>query len=211
MVMVPPSACQTTSALKMPMVPRVTMKGSMRPNVTTRPLARPQAALTATATAMPSARVSTPPEPAPFSVRIITPATRAAMEPTERSSPPPAITKVAPIAMMAMKAERVTTLRRFAGSRKLGLTRAPSARSAASAMKGESARMSTVGQRRPAAGAATASVMGEALLSGPALMPGPPSRRSPPPRARGRRWRGRRSRPPSSARPRPRRRSVRSA
>ena len=47
------------------------------------------------------------------------------MEPTDRSSPPPAMTKVAPTAMMAMKAERVTTLSRFDAVRKSGLISAP--------------------------------------------------------------------------------------
>ncbi len=45
MVMVPPAARKITSARKMPIVPSVTMKGSMRPKVTMSPLARPQAAL----------------------------------------------------------------------------------------------------------------------------------------------------------------------
>ncbi len=35
---------------------------------------------------------------------IMMPVTKAAIEPTERSSPPEEITKVAPTAMMAMKA-----------------------------------------------------------------------------------------------------------
>ena len=47
------------------------------------------------------------------------------MEPTERSSPPPAMTKVAPTAMMAMKAERVTTLRRFDGGEEVGVDERP--------------------------------------------------------------------------------------
>ena len=41
---------QVISARKMPIVPSVTMKGSIRPKVTIRPLARPQAAPSASAT-----------------------------------------------------------------------------------------------------------------------------------------------------------------
>ena len=125
MVMVPPAASQITSERKMPMVPSVTMKGSMRPKVTIRPFARPQAALTAMAASMPSGERAHSPPPRLLRVRIIMPAVSAAMEPTERSSPPPAITKVAPTAMMAMKAERVTTFSRFDAVRKSGLMSAP--------------------------------------------------------------------------------------
>ena len=126
----------------MPMVPSVTMNGSIRPNVTIRPLARPQAALKRNGAQSCRARACLRRAPPTLlSVRIITPATSAAMEPTERSSPPPEITKVAPTAMMAMKAERVTTFMRLETVRKSGLMREPATTSTKRAMNGESARM----------------------------------------------------------------------
>ncbi len=54
---------------------------------------------------------------------IMTPVMKAAIEPTDRSSPPEEITKVAPTAMMAMKALRATTLLRLVADKKSGLTR----------------------------------------------------------------------------------------
>ena len=48
-----------------------------------------------------------------FITMIITPAITAAIEPTDRSSPPEVITKVAPMAMMPMKEVRASTLVRL--------------------------------------------------------------------------------------------------
>ena len=70
---------------------------------------------------------------------ISTPATSAAIEPTERSSPPAVMTSVSPTAMVAMKVERASTLVMFSPLRKRGLTKAPSAHSSASARKGATA------------------------------------------------------------------------
>ena len=51
-----------------------------------------------------------------FMNMIMTPVTKAVIEPTERSSPPDEMTKVAPTAMIAMKALRVMTLLRLFAS-----------------------------------------------------------------------------------------------
>ena len=56
---------------------------------------------------------------------IMMPVTKAIMEPTDRSKPPEEMTKVAPTAMIAMKALRVTTLIRLADDTKLEFTNAP--------------------------------------------------------------------------------------
>ena len=48
-----------------------------------------------------------------FITMIITPAITAAIEPTDRSSPPAVMTKVAPMAMMPMNDERASTLVRL--------------------------------------------------------------------------------------------------
>src|SRR5688500_10508905 len=67
---------------------------------------------------------------------IMMPVTKAIIEPMDRSSPPDAITKVAPTAMIAMKALRVTTLIRLADAMKFEFTSPPKSRITASAMKG---------------------------------------------------------------------------
>src|SRR5690606_36002376 len=69
-------------------------------------------------------------------VMIMMPVTNAIMEPTERSSPPEEMTKVAPTAMIAMKADRVITLIRFAPEVKFELISAPRRTITASAMNG---------------------------------------------------------------------------
>src|SRR4051812_14056207 len=100
----------------MPRVPSVTMKGSMRPLVISRPWIHPKTAPSTNASSMPSAITSTG-EPtlgaALFITRIMQPAISAAIEPTDRSMPPLMITKHMPTAMMPMKAVRVSTLSRL--------------------------------------------------------------------------------------------------
>src|SRR4051795_4034996 len=97
----------------MPRVPRVTMKGSMRPLVISRPWIHPKTAPSTNASSMPSAITSTG-EPtlgaSLFISRIMQPAISAAIEPTDRSMPPLMMTKHMPTAMMPMKAVRVSTL-----------------------------------------------------------------------------------------------------
>ena len=71
------------------------------------------------------ARISGTPTPiegsSAFMARIITPAMNAAIEPTERSSPPEVMTKVMPTAIMPMKAERASTLVMLPAERKFSL------------------------------------------------------------------------------------------
>src|SRR5258708_1353718 len=125
------------------MVPSVAMNGSMLPAVVMRTLARPQAAPMTMASAAATTSISAGSAITPlFMDMIIRLATNATMEPTDRSRPPADITKVAPTAMMAMKALRVMTLRRLSMLMKFGFAIAPSIRRSASATKGATARRS---------------------------------------------------------------------
>ncbi len=93
------------------------MKASIPARVTNSPLIAPATspAPSASATPIPITAI-----PAPiagstvFIARIISPATKAAIDPTDRSSPPAVMTKVMPTAMMPMKADRAATLVRLA-------------------------------------------------------------------------------------------------
>ena len=153
----------------MPIVPSVAMKGSMRPTVVIRPLARPQSAPMPIASSMAATSIRNGLAIMPlFKNMIVRLATKATIEPTERSRPPAEMTKVAPTAMIAMKALRVSTLERLSMPRKFGLTKLPSTSSSASATKGATARRSTSRQDRRGGAALVISVM-----------PVPPSRRPP--------------------------------
>ena len=66
------------------------------------------------------------------------PARKAAIEPTERSMPPPMMTKVPPTAMMPMKAERVSTLNRLVGVRNAGCISEPTTTSSSRPASGVS-------------------------------------------------------------------------
>lgn len=133
----PPSVMKVMKARKMPIVPSVTMKGSIRPTVTISPLKRPHSAPTSSATPAPIGIAQAPKAGARwFIAMIMIPVTKAIIEPTDRSSPPDEITKVAPTAIIAMKALRVMTLIRLADDTKLGFTSAPNSTITARAMKG---------------------------------------------------------------------------
>ena len=97
MVIEPPCASQVSSERKMPIVPSVTMNGSILPIVVVRPLNRPQSAPTASDSAIArddqQRRVLDQPRVEEQDLR---PATKAAIEPTERSRPPPVMTSVSP-------------------------------------------------------------------------------------------------------------------
>jgi hypothetical protein len=67
---------------------------------------------------------------------IITPAITAAIEPTDRSIPPAVMTKVAPTAMIPIKAERVRRLVMFPSLRNAGFSRKPITHSRSSATAG---------------------------------------------------------------------------
>src|SRR5690606_36540843 len=73
-----------------------------------------------------------------FMNRIMAPARKAAMEPTERSMPPAMITNVAPTAMIPINAERVSTLNRFVEVRKDGWMSEPTTTSNARPTSGVS-------------------------------------------------------------------------
>ena len=73
---------------------------------------------------------------AAFITIIIAPEITAAMEPTERSIPPAVITKVAPTAMMPIKAERVRRLEILPSEAKAGLSASPNKHNAISATSG---------------------------------------------------------------------------
>ena len=140
MAMEPPSASQTVTERKIAMVPSVTMNGSILPMVMIAPFSSPASAPTPRATTTPAASIAVSPSIAPeLRNRIMILATSAAIDPTDRSSPPAEMTNVAPTAMMAMNEERVRTLSRLSTDRKLGLTSAPRRNSAASARNGATA------------------------------------------------------------------------
>ena len=71
-----------------------------------------------------------------FIAMIAMPARKAAIEPTDRSSPPWVMTKVMPTAISPMKAERASTFDRFTGARKAGFSRAPRMNSPTRATRG---------------------------------------------------------------------------
>ena len=112
----------------MPSVPSVTMNGSMRPLVISKPCASPNTAPSSSAKTMPMV-TTTYGELIdvlmPFISRIIAPAISAAIEPTDRSMPPEMMTKVMPTAMMPMKAVRVSTFRTLSAVAKSGLSAQP--------------------------------------------------------------------------------------
>ena len=155
----------------MPIVPSVAMKGSILPTVVIRPLARPQSEPMTMASAMAAAIIRPGSAIAPeFMNRIIRLATKATIDPTERSRSPDEMTKVAPTAMIAMKAERVATLARLLSPMKLGFTRAPTISRISSAAKGATARRSTSRQiRRPRPGVVVS-------VSAVIVFPSPPAR-----------------------------------
>ena len=79
----------------MPIVPSVTMKASMPSLVIRKPFSMPAISPAMTATDMPKRMIGTPTPmvgSAAFITNIISPAMKAAMEPTDRSSPPAVIT-----------------------------------------------------------------------------------------------------------------------
>ena len=73
---------------------------------------------------------------AAFITKIINPAIKAAIDPTDRSSPPAVMTKVMPTAMIPIKAERARTLVIFAALRKLEFSAVPISSRTISAMIG---------------------------------------------------------------------------
>jgi len=120
------------------MVPSVTMKGAIRPLVTSNPFARPQARpartahAIAAATAVPCAR---PASETALSARTASEPTKAAIDPTERSIPPETMTKVIPSEMIPVYETCLRMLSRFCHCRKKGLSSADTMERMASAAK----------------------------------------------------------------------------
>src|SRR5271166_5379247 len=139
MVIDPPCASQVSSERKMPIVPSVV-------SPLNRPHSAPTASESAIAEAIKSGMLSIRPE---FRKRIVRPETKAAIAPTERSSPPPVMTSVCPTAIVAMNVLRARTLVRLSKLRKRGLASAPSTQISARATNGATA--ATFTRRRVAA------------------------------------------------------------
>src|SRR5438270_11175637 len=123
----------------MPSVPSVTMNGSMRPLVISRPCARPNRQPSTTANAMPASTTATGDARRPasaFIMRITQPAISAAIEPTDRSMPPLMMTKHMPTAMIPMKAVRVSTFIALSQVAKSPLSSVPAMHSSTSPTSG---------------------------------------------------------------------------
>ncbi|GAA6190351.1 hypothetical protein NBRC116597_02700 [Phaeobacter sp. NW0010-22] len=75
---------------------------------------------------------------AAFITKIISPAIKAAIDPTDKSKPPAVITKVMPTAMIPIKAERARTLVILAALRKLEFNIAPMINKTTKAIMGPS-------------------------------------------------------------------------
>ena len=96
----------------------------------TRPLASPTAAPATIPAATPAAI------PASSITMLATQPASAAVEPTERSKPPPTITKVMPMAMTAMIEDCTRMLVRLSGERKRSVMSAVAAHSTISEISG---------------------------------------------------------------------------
>src|SRR4051812_40197842 len=125
-----PPVMRNTMPRTSTMVPSVVMNGLTLRNAITRPFASP--------TAAPAAIPATTPAAIPAS--SITMAAMhpdsAAVEPTERSKPPPTMTKVMPMAMTAMIEDCTRMLVRFNGERKRSVSSAVTAQRTMSEISG---------------------------------------------------------------------------
>jgi len=107
----PPVMRKTTPRTRT-MVPSVVMKGLTLRNAMTRPLASPTAAPATIPAATPAAI------PASSMTMLAMQPDSAAVEPTERSKPPPTMTNVMPMAITAMIEDCTRMLVRLKGERK---------------------------------------------------------------------------------------------
>ena len=112
------------------MVPSVVMNGLTLRNAITRPLASPTAAPAAIPAATPAAI------PASSMTMAATQPDSAAVEPTDRSKPPPTMTKVMPMAITAMIEDCTRMLVRLSGDRKRLVSSAVTAHSTISVISG---------------------------------------------------------------------------
>ena len=125
-----PPVMRNTRPRTSTMVPSVVMNGLTPSLAMIRPLARP----TAAPAAMPA---STPAAMPNFTITIAaTQPASATVEPTERSKPPPMMTKVMPMAITAMIEDCTRMLVRLSGDRKRSVSSAVTTHSATSVMSG---------------------------------------------------------------------------
>src|SRR6266540_2337431 len=125
----PPVMRKTTPRTRT-MVPSVVMNGLTLRNPMTRPLASPTAAPAMMPAATPAAI------PASSITMLAMQPESAAVEPTERSKPPPTITKVMPMAITAMIEDCTRMLVRLNGERKRLVSNAVAAQRTTSEMSG---------------------------------------------------------------------------
>ena len=112
------------------MVPSVVMNGLTLSQAMVTPLTRPTSAPAAMPAATPAAM------PASSITMLATQPDSAAVEPTERSKPPPTITKVMPMAITAMIEDCTRMLVRLSGERKRSVSSAVTAHSTMSEISG---------------------------------------------------------------------------
>ena len=125
-----PPVMRNTTPRTSTMVPSVVMNGLTLRNAITRPLASPTAAPAAIPAATPAAM------PASSITMAATQPDSAAVEPTDRSKPPPTMTKVMPMAITAMIEDCTRMLVRLSGDRKRLVSSAVTAHSTTSEISG---------------------------------------------------------------------------
>src|SRR5262245_59612829 len=125
-----PPVIRNTTPRTSTMVPRVVMKGLTLSQAMVTPLTRPTSAPAAIPAATPAAI------PASSITMLATQPDSAAVEPTERSKPPPMITKVMPRAITAMIEDCTRMLVRLSGERKRSVSSAVTAHSTISESSG---------------------------------------------------------------------------
>src|SRR5579871_1865554 len=125
-----PPVMRKTTPRTSTMVPSVVMNGLTPSHAMTSPLARPTTAPAMTPATMPIT------SPALTIAMAATQPASAAVEPTERSNPPPTITKVMPMAITAMIDDCTRMLVRLSGDRKRSLSSAVATHSTRSVRAG---------------------------------------------------------------------------
>ena len=125
-----PPVIRNTTPRTSTMVPKVVMNGLTSRNAMTRPLTRPTAPPAMIPASTPAAM------PACSITMLATQPASAAVDPTDRSKPPPTITNVMPMAITAMIEDCTRMLVRLSGDRNRGVSRAVRTQRAMSEMSG---------------------------------------------------------------------------
>src|SRR3989454_71971 len=125
-----PPVMRKTTPRTSTMVPSVVMNGLTLRKAMTSPFASPTAAPAITPATTPAAI------PASIITMLATQPASAAVEPTERSKPPPTITKVMPMAITAMIEDCTSTLVRLSGDKNRSVSSAVTAHSTISEISG---------------------------------------------------------------------------